>query len=77
MTFSSVQQVAPMQKEWCLAHECQGSDALAAENTAIARILSHWDALHGLMGGILRVNGRIAAYTIAEPLDRESLVIHV
>ena len=76
MTFSSVQQVAAMQKEWCLAHECQGSDALAAENTAIARILSHWDALHGLMGGILRVNGRIAAYTIAEPLDRESLVIH-
>ena len=76
MTFSSVQQVAAMQKEWCLAHECLDSDALAAENAAIARVLSHWNELEGLMGGILRVDGRIAAYTIAEPLDRESLVIH-
>lgn len=76
MTFSSVQQVAAMQKEWCTAHECQGSHALAAENTAIARILSHWDKINGLMGGIVRVDGKIAAYTIAEPLDQENLVIH-
>lgn len=76
MTFSSVQQVAATQKEWCLAHECLDSGALAAENLAIARILSHWDSVKGLMGGLLRVNGKIAAYTIAEPLDTESLVIH-
>jgi hypothetical protein len=65
-----------MQKNWCAWRECDADDALENENQAIRNVLSHWPALEGLMGGCLRVNGEMIAYTIADPLEKDSLVIH-
>jgi hypothetical protein len=65
-----------MQEDWCTWHDCKSSDALAAENRAISRVLSSWEKLKRLIGGAILVDRQLVAYTIAEPLSDDMLVIH-
>lgn len=65
-----------MQGDWCLWRDCESSDTLSAENLAIKRVLSHWERLKGLTGGVLMVDQTIAAYTVAEALTDDMLLIH-
>lgn len=78
MTPDCVEEVLEMQAEWFRwrEEENEHSPALQAENEAITRVLQHMDRLPCLMGGTVRVDGRIKAYTLAECLSRDTLVIH-
>jgi hypothetical protein len=71
-----VETVLNMQTEWCRWHDCEQSEALLAENDAVARVLAHWNDIPGLCGGIIRIDGVPVAYTLAEPLNSDTLVIH-
>jgi hypothetical protein len=65
-----------MQQDWCTWRDCESSEALAAENNAISRILNNWKNLNGLLGGAIIVNEAMAAYTVAESLSKDMLLIH-
>ncbi len=65
-----------MQENWCEWRDCASMEALAAENRVIANILGRWDRLTGLMGGGLIVDNEMAAYTVAEMLSEDTLLIH-
>jgi hypothetical protein len=65
-----------MQEDWCTWRDCESSDLLASENRAIIRILDHWEAFDRILGGALFVDNIMAAYTLAEPLATDTLVIH-
>lgn len=65
-----------MQQDWCTWRDCESSETLLAENRAIARVLRNWNRLDGLHGGALLVEGTLIAYTIAEKLTEDTLVIH-
>ena len=71
-----VEQAMAMQTDWCTWRDCESSDILASENRAISKILKEWKQLAGLFGGALMVDGSMAAYTIAEVLTRDMLLIH-
>lgn len=71
-----IDQAMAMQEDWCAWRDCESNDTLASENKAIARVLDAWDQLHGITGGALQVNEVMAAYTIAEKMPDNSLVIH-
>ncbi|GAB6057728.1 DUF2156 domain-containing protein [Desulfonatronum parangueonense] len=71
-----VERVLEMQQNWCSWKECAHSNALEAENTAIGRVLKEWDRIPGLKGGVLEVNEEIVAYTVAEALTENTMVIH-
>jgi hypothetical protein len=71
-----IEQAMAMQEDWCTWRDCESSDLLAAENSAILRVLDHWDAFERILGGALFVENIIVAYTLAEPLTPDSLVIH-
>ena len=71
-----VETVLNMQNEWCRWRDCEGSETLLAENDAVARVLTHWQTIPGLCGGIIRVEGTPVAYTLAEPCGPDTLVIH-
>jgi uncharacterized protein len=71
-----IEQAMAMQEDWCTWRDCESSDILASENSAILRVLNHWDAFDRILGGSLFVDNVIVAYTLAEPLSAESLVIH-
>lgn len=72
-----VEEVLEMQDEWYKWYEENNpSEALKAENHAITRVLHNIDQIKGLMGATLRVEGKVIAYTLAEPLQEDTLVIH-
>ena len=71
-----VEQAMAMQTDWCTWRDCESSDILSSENRAIFRILKEWKQLAGLFGGALVVDGSMVAYTVAEALTRDMLLIH-
>jgi uncharacterized protein len=71
-----VAQALAMQQDWCTWRDCESHETLAAENKAIVRVLGKWDELDCMTGGALRVGDMLVAYTIAEALPDNTLVIH-
>ena len=73
-----VEEVLDMQAEWYKWYEedNEASEALHAENVAITRVLHNIDRIPTLMGGTIRVESKVVAYTVAEPIGRDMLVIH-
>ena len=65
-----------MQEDWCTWRDCESLEALAAENRVISRILNSWKKLNSLIGGAIIVDQDMAAYTIAESLQEDTIVIH-
>jgi hypothetical protein len=69
-------QAMTMQENWCTWRDCESSEVLSAENRAVYRVLENWEQLNGMLGGALLVDGQMVAYTIAEALTPQSIVIH-
>lgn len=65
-----------LQDDWCAWKDCEATDVLAAENRAIQRTFRAWRQFPHLMGGALVIDEIVGAYTIAEHLDHETVVIH-
>lgn len=76
LTPDCVEDTLELQRQWFSWRDPEDSGALLAENTAIVRVLQHWDGMPGLLGGAIWVGGEMIAYTVAEALTPEMLVIH-
>ena len=75
-TAKMVDMALGMQENWCTWRDCESSEGLAAENRAIYRILNNWENLHSITGGAIIIDGEMVAYTIAEALTTDTVVIH-
>ena len=71
-----IEQAMGMQEDWCTWRDCESSEVLSAENKAIYRILKDWQQLEGTMGGAIIVADRMVAYTVADALTKDTVVIH-
>lgn len=76
MTPGMVSKAMAMQENWCTWRECSSDIQLAHENEAIARVLSKWENLSGVLGGCIIADDRVVAYTVGERLTPEMMVIH-
>lgn len=61
---------------WCEDRQCETVDGLRRERCAIYQMLSNFEAL-GIVGGAIRANGAIVAFSLGEALNPETLVIHI
>lgn len=73
---AQVVDVLGVQHHWCQWHECTDSPSLLAENEAIIRVLTHWNAFRKMAGGSLFIDGQMVAFSIGEALDQEMLGVH-
>jgi len=71
-----VEMALAMQSQWCAWRNCEDSAELAAEDRVIAKVLRSFAALPALLGGALLVDAQVVAFTVAEPLQADTLVIH-
>jgi hypothetical protein len=62
--------------EWYAQRAVNQEDALALEKVAVREALTHFGAL-GITGGIIYIEGRIKAFTFGEPLNADTVVVHV
>ncbi len=65
-----------LQTDWFLWRNTENDQTLDAENRAIIKVMHDWSRLKRLIGGGLVVGDKMIAYTIAEALDAETIVIH-
>ena len=61
---------------WCEVRECEKYYGLHKERCAIREMLNNFGALE-LRGGVIRMEGKIAALTLGEKLLPDTLVIHI
>ena len=76
VTSENVKEVIDFQTNWCHDKECEIIPVLRNENMGILNLLHNFNGL-GIKGGILRVDGKIVAYTLGEAINDEYVVIHI
>jgi len=76
LSADNIHQTVQMQEDWCSWRDCASQAALDSENQAILKVINNWGQLHRLKGGAILVESDMAAYTIAERLSADTLVIH-
>ena len=65
-----------MQQEWCKTNNCCTDADKRDECCAVQQAFRHFDEL-GFTGGCLRQDGQVVAYTIGEPLNSNTFIVHI
>ena len=65
-----------MNEKWCKANGCYDNDQLEKELCAVRRCFEHYEGL-GLEGGLLRLDGMVIAFTMADRLNSKTYDIHI
>jgi hypothetical protein len=65
-----------LQEEWCRLRECVENQGLLSEEHAIHEALRHFHDLN-CSGAAIVVDGRVVAFSLGEPLNPDTAVIHV
>jgi len=76
LTSEWVSECLRLEDEWCDLRHCEAIPGLANESLAIKEVLTHFDRL-GVKGGAILIGGKVEAFTLGEPLNRETVVIHI
>lgn len=76
LTPELVPECLALEAKWCKANNCHEQEALVAERKSLTYALQHFQEL-GLSGGILHVNGEIAAFTFGMPINKETFDVCV
>jgi len=71
-----VGRVLEMQESWCALRECHLDASLASEARAVYEALSHFGELD-YRGGVILIEGRVQAFSLGEPLNPDTAVIHI
>lgn len=61
---------------WCAVKDCDNIKSLNHEREAFFQILENFSSF-GLIGGAIRIEGKICAVAIAERLNPDTLVMHI
>lgn len=62
-------------REWCKSHGCRDHSGFESEPCALRRTLDHFEELH-MGGGMIRVDGKPAAFTIGEEINKDVYLLH-
>jgi hypothetical protein len=65
-----------LEAEWCKTNHCEEQEGMLNERCAIIYALTHFEEL-GLSGGLLRVDGKIVAFTFGMPINGDTFGVHV
>jgi hypothetical protein len=65
-----------LETDWCDLRHCELVLGLANESVAIKEALTHFDQLN-MKGGAILIDGKLEAFTLGEPLNPETVVIHI
>jgi uncharacterized protein len=72
---NEIQECLQLQTRWCNLRNCSQVQGLEAENTAIKAAFENYEGL-GIFGGAVYVDDTLEAFTLSEPLNDDTAVIH-
>jgi hypothetical protein len=71
-----IPQCLQLETEWCDLRHCEASPGLLNESFTIKEAFTHFEEL-GVTGGAILINGKVEAFTLGDPLNPETVVIHI
>jgi len=75
ITLEHITACLDMQDRWCQARDCGKDPGLCNEYVAIRETFAHYEPLR-LVGGSIRIDGKIQAYALGEELNPGTAVCH-
>ena len=76
LTSDRIPECLELEAEWCKMNNCDQHEGTGNERRALVYALQNFDTL-GLTGGILHVDGKIAAFTFGMPINEDTFGVHV
>jgi len=76
ITTENIEECVAMSREWCRLNCCEENCSKEMENSAAIQMLNYFSALN-LKGGLLRVDGYVIAFSLGEPLNKDTFIVHV
>ncbi|MDR2585019.1 MAG: phosphatidylglycerol lysyltransferase domain-containing protein, partial [Prevotellaceae bacterium] len=73
---ANITECIEMNSAWCHLMGCTENKSLHMETCAAEMGLQNFDAL-GLDGALLRLSGKVVAYTLGEPINSDTFIVHV
>ncbi|MBN1777630.1 MAG: DUF2156 domain-containing protein [Clostridiales bacterium] len=67
--------VRRMNTLWCMQNGCAEDLAISEEYCAVESAIRHYGEL-GLSGGLIRTGGRVVAFSIGDPLNDDTFLVH-
>ena len=75
ITEENFDDVRKMNTVWCIQNGCAEDMAISEEYCAVESALRHYDVL-GLTGGLIRAEDKVVAFSIGEPLNDDTFLVH-
>lgn len=72
----NIHECIEMNKKWCSHYDCHTKPGLKEEMCAVDQAIIHFKEL-GFVGGFIRREGEVVAYSIGEPLSSDTFVVHI
>ena len=72
---SDIEDCLAFEASWCQRHQFEEDENIRNEREAMRYAFAHWEAL-GLRGGVIRVEGEVAAFTFGAPIGRDTFGVH-
>ncbi|MDD4081666.1 MAG: phosphatidylglycerol lysyltransferase domain-containing protein [Eubacteriales bacterium] len=76
LSLENLEEARLMSLEWCREAGCMEDQGLFDESCAVEQAFKHFKAL-GLSGGLLRAGSKAIAFTMGEPLNEDTFLVHV
>ena len=72
----NLKECAVMSISWCAKYGCGKDPSMAGELCSVKNALQNFEEL-GLIGGLLRLNGEVVAFTVGEKTNSDTLLVHI
>lgn len=76
ITSENIEECRQMNDEWCALYGCANSASLSEEGCSVRSALRNFQELK-MEGALLRVDGKVAAFSIGEKLNSNTVLIHI
>ncbi len=76
ITKDNFEECLAMNKEWCKINDCGRDEQLKNECCAIKQSFKYFDELE-FFGGLIKIDDKVVAYTIAERINDDVVVVHL
>lgn len=76
ITPDNLAECAKMNDEWCALYGCGKDPSMEQEACSVWNAIKYFERL-GLSGGLLRLDGKVVAYTIGERLNSDTFIVHI
>lgn len=76
ITPENIDECLKLEEEWCKVNDCHKFEGTGNERRALTYALKNFNQIE-LTGGLIRVNGKIIAFTFGMPINEDTFGTHV